>query len=82
MRFAALALTLGLCAALPAAAAPAESAKAPAKAAPAAAKYDEAKLKELEAKLAKTPKDAKLRAEYEEYLKKRLAELKKQRGEN
>jgi len=34
------------------------------------------------AKSTPTPKDAKLGAEYEEYLKKRLAEPKKQRGEN
>jgi len=63
MRLTAFALSLGLCAALPAATVFAASAKAPAKAAPAAVKYDEAKLKELEAKLAKNPKDAKLKSE-------------------
>ena len=43
-------------------------------------KFDEGKYKSSE--IYSTPKDPKLRAEYEEYLKKRLAELKKQRGEN
>ena len=43
-------------------------------------KFDEGKYKSSE--IYSTPKDAKLRAEYEEYLKRRLAELKKQRGEN
>src|SRR5207245_10489016 len=63
MRLAALSLTLGLFAALPIAAALAESAQPPARAGAAGAKYDEAKLKALEAKLAKTPKDAKLKTE-------------------
>ena len=43
-------------------------------------KFDEGKYKSSE--IYSTPKDAKLRAEYEQYLKRRLAELKKQRGEN
>jgi 4-hydroxy-4-methyl-2-oxoglutarate aldolase len=43
-------------------------------------KFDEGKYKSSE--IYSTPKDAKLREEYQEYLKKRLAELKKQRGEN
>ena len=43
-------------------------------------KFDEGKYKSSE--IYSTPKDPKLRAEYEEYLKRRLAELKKQRGEN
>jgi len=43
-------------------------------------KFDEGKYKSSE--IYSTPKDPKLREEYREYLKKRLAELKKQRGEN
>lgn len=43
-------------------------------------KFDEGKYKSSE--IYSTPKDPKLREEYEEYLKTRLAELKKQRGEN
>ena len=43
-------------------------------------KFDEGKYKSSE--IYSTPKDPKLREEYQEYLKKRLAELKKQRGEN
>jgi regulator of RNase E activity RraA len=43
-------------------------------------KFDEGKYKSSE--IYSTPKDPKLREEYEEYLKRRLAELKKQRGEN
>jgi 4-hydroxy-4-methyl-2-oxoglutarate aldolase len=43
-------------------------------------KFDEGKYKSSE--IYSTPKDSKLREEYQEYLKKRLAELKKQRGEN
>ena len=43
-------------------------------------KFDEGKYKSSE--IYSTPKDPKLRDEYEEYLKRRLAELKKQRGEN
>ena len=43
-------------------------------------KFDEGKYKSSE--IYSTPKDPKLLQEYEEYLKKRLAELKKQRGEN
>jgi hypothetical protein len=66
MRFIALSLALGLCAAMPAATALAAGAKAPAKSAAGGAKYDEAKLKELEAKLAKTPKNAKLKSEVAE----------------
>jgi tetratricopeptide (TPR) repeat protein len=62
MRWTALALAAGLCAVWGGAA---YAAKAPAK--PAAAKtYDEAALKGLEAKLAKNPKDAKLKSEVAE----------------
>jgi regulator of RNase E activity RraA len=43
-------------------------------------KFDEGKYKSAE--IYSTPKDPKLLEEYQEYLKKRLAELKKQRGEN
>ncbi len=43
-------------------------------------KFDEGKYKSSE--IYSTPKDPKLLEEYREYLKKRLAELKKQRGEN
>ena len=43
-------------------------------------KFDEGKYKSSD--IYSTPKDPKLREEYQEYLKKRLAELKKQRGEN
>lgn len=43
-------------------------------------KFDEGKYKSGE--IYSTPKDPKLREEYQGYLKKRLAELKKQRGEN
>jgi hypothetical protein len=64
MRIIVLALTLGLLAALPAAAQ--KPAKAPAKSAAAAAKYDEKKLNALEAKLAKNPKDAKLKTQVAE----------------
>ena len=61
MRFAAFALAAGLCVAVPAAT------FAQAKTKPAAAKkYDEAQLKALEAKLAKSPKDAKLKTEVAE----------------
>lgn len=66
MRFVAFTLTMSLCAAVPVAATAAESAKAPAKTAPATPTYDEAKLKALEAKLAKSPKDAKLKNEVAE----------------
>jgi hypothetical protein len=66
MRSTVLALTLGLAALVPAFSGPAYAtapAKAPAAAAP---KYDETKLKALEAKLAKSPKDAKLKSEVAE----------------
>jgi 4-hydroxy-4-methyl-2-oxoglutarate aldolase len=43
-------------------------------------KFDEGKYKSSE--IYSTPKDPKLLEEYREYLKKRLAELKRQRGEN
>ncbi len=43
-------------------------------------KFDEGKYKSSE--IYSTPKDPKLLEEYQQYLKKRLAELKKQRGEN
>ena len=43
-------------------------------------KFDEGKYKSSE--VYSTPKDPKLLEEYQEYLKKRLAELRKQRGEN
>lgn len=65
MRITVLALALGLSAVAPAGAA--FAAKPAAKpAAGAAKKYDEAKLKALEAKLAKSPKDAKLKKEVAE----------------
>ena len=62
MRMTILALAAGLCIAAPVPAAFALAAKAPA----AAAKYDEGKLKALEAKLAKNPKDARLKNEVAE----------------
>jgi hypothetical protein len=66
MRYITTGLTLVLLVVTPAVIALAETPKPAAKAAPAAAKYDEAKLKELEAKLAKTPKDEKLKTEVAE----------------
>lgn len=60
-----LAATLGVAPAAGVLAA-AKKAAAPAAKAAASGKYDEAKLKELEAKLAKNPKDAKLKQEVAE----------------
>lgn len=57
------ALCAALCLTLAGVAGPALAAKPAAKPAAAAATYDEAKLKALEAKLAKSPKDAKLKTE-------------------
>lgn len=67
MRMTVLALALGLCAVAPAGfALAAEKPAAAAKPAAGAAKYDEAKLQALEAKLAKKPKDAKLKQQVAE----------------
>ncbi|HEU4752534.1 MAG TPA: hypothetical protein VFU47_05445 [Armatimonadota bacterium] len=64
MQLKALALTVGLLAAVPVAGAVAQpKGKPAAKPAAAAAKYDEKTLSALEAKLAKNPKDARLKAQ-------------------
>lgn len=65
MRVSVLVMAAGLCLAAPLAGFAAKE-KPATKPAAAAAKYDEAKLKALEAKLAKSPKDAKLKAEVAE----------------